>query len=155
MEGYVPKFSPEMTPEFVPAPSASRVLTATNSTCLATPKVAPPTVPATWLPCPFSSVSTVLTKFAPQVARPPYSYCPISPVPLSPKPRHPMKPTSCVRRIPVSTIYATIPAPAVLSKIYPDSPAAACDMRLSPAGAAGCDTRVLILTFVSASMYET
>jgi hypothetical protein len=50
------KFRPWITPEFVPAPSASRTFTATRETALATPYVAPPIVPATWEPWPFSSV---------------------------------------------------------------------------------------------------
>jgi hypothetical protein len=50
------KFRPWITPEFVPAPSASRTFTATRETALATPNVAPPIVPATWEPWPFSSV---------------------------------------------------------------------------------------------------
>lgn len=41
------KFSPLITPELVPAPSASRTLTATSETALATPYAFPPIVPAT------------------------------------------------------------------------------------------------------------
>ncbi len=47
---------PMSTPELEPEPWASRTLTATRLTFLATPKVRPPMVPATWLPWPFSSV---------------------------------------------------------------------------------------------------
>jgi len=50
---------PARTPEFVPEPSLSRTFTATSSTFLDTPYVLPPIVPATWLPCPFSSVSYI------------------------------------------------------------------------------------------------
>ena len=58
-------------------------------------------------------------------------------------------------RIPVSTIYAVIPAPAVLSKIYPVSPAAACDIRLSPAGAAGADGKSLLRNIPSTNVITT
>jgi hypothetical protein len=47
---------PAITPAFVLGPSAPRTFTATRLTNFATPYVFLPIVPATWLPCPFSSV---------------------------------------------------------------------------------------------------
>ena len=46
---------PAITPELVPLPEQSSTRTATSDTCLATPYVVPPTVPATCVPCPLQS----------------------------------------------------------------------------------------------------
>src|SRR3954453_23523152 len=66
-----PNCKPESVSELLPAPFASRTFTATRDTDFATPNVVPPMVPETWVPWPFSSVSTLLAKFAPKLALPP------------------------------------------------------------------------------------
>ncbi len=48
--------TPAMTPDVVPAPRQSSTRTGTSRTALATPWVAPPSVPATWVPWPLQSV---------------------------------------------------------------------------------------------------
>jgi hypothetical protein len=47
---------PAITPELDPEPEQSNTRTGIRVTCLATPYVVPPTVPATWVPCPLQSV---------------------------------------------------------------------------------------------------
>ena len=47
---------PSTTPETVPDPWQSRTRTATRLTAGATPRVEPPTVPATWVPWPWQSM---------------------------------------------------------------------------------------------------
>jgi hypothetical protein len=61
---------PATTPELVPLPSSPRTLTAKRVVFLATPKVAPPTVPATWVPWPWTSPSLESAKLAAKLARP-------------------------------------------------------------------------------------
>ena len=79
---------PATTVVVSPLPSQPSTRTATSCTCLATPKVVPPTVPATWVPCPSQSLASVsLSKASiPDVARPPKS--------------------GWLNRIPVSMMYA-------------------------------------------------
>jgi hypothetical protein len=64
---------PEMTPESEPEPSQPRTRTATRLTFLATPQVALPTVPATWVPWPLQSSEPRPSLIAeyPARARPP------------------------------------------------------------------------------------
>ncbi len=47
---------PAMTPELEPDPLQPSTRTGIRVTALATPYVVPPTVPATWVPCPLQSV---------------------------------------------------------------------------------------------------
>src|SRR5262245_62001800 len=51
----VTQSTPAMTPDQVPLPSQPSTRTATRLTAFATPYVAPPTVPATWVPWPLQS----------------------------------------------------------------------------------------------------
>ncbi|MET3425671.1 hypothetical protein BJ973_004883 [Actinoplanes tereljensis] len=48
---------PETTPAVVPLPEQLSTRTPIRVTSLATPYVEPPTVPATWVPCPLQSVA--------------------------------------------------------------------------------------------------
>jgi hypothetical protein len=52
---WVTQLTPAMTPAFVPLPEQFSTRTPTRLTCLATPQVVPPTVPATWVPWPLQS----------------------------------------------------------------------------------------------------
>ena len=66
-----------MTPELVPEPLQLSTRTATSVTALATPYVAPPTVPDTCVPCPLQSWPFCPSPMAsyPTPARPPKSVC--------------------------------------------------------------------------------
>src|SRR3990172_5928497 len=70
------QLTPLMTPVVVPDPAQLRTRTATSATLLATPHVAPPTVPATWVPCPLQSAagSEPSTASNPSPAPPPNSF---------------------------------------------------------------------------------
>ena len=87
---------PAITPEFEPEPWQSSTRTAWSVTCLATPYVVPPTVPATCVPWPLQSFVPFPspTKSAPLPTRPANSWC--------------------VARMPVSMMYAFTPAPVWL-----------------------------------------
>ena len=65
------------TSDELPFPEQSSTRTATIRAPLATPYVAPPTVPATCVPCPWQSVAVPpdVTKSMPATARPPKSTC--------------------------------------------------------------------------------
>jgi hypothetical protein len=52
----VTQSTPAITPEVEPDPLQSSTRTGRMVTCLATPYVVPPTVPATWVPWPLQSV---------------------------------------------------------------------------------------------------
>ena len=52
----VTQSTPAITPEVEPEPEQSRTRTAWRVTCLATPYVVPPVVPATWVPWPLQSL---------------------------------------------------------------------------------------------------
>ena len=80
----VTQSTPAITPEFDPEPWQLRTRTACSVTCLATPYVVPPVVPATCVPWPLQS-------FVP---------CP-SPTKSAPLPTRPVN-CWCVARIPVS-----------------------------------------------------
>ena len=80
----VTQSTPAITPEFVPEPWQFSTRTACSVTCLATPYVVPPVVPATCVPWPLQS-------FVP---------CP-SPTKSAPLPTRPVN-CWCVARIPVS-----------------------------------------------------
>jgi hypothetical protein len=68
---------PAMTVPTEPRPSQSSTRTGTSSTFLATPKLAPPTVPATCVPCPrqSSAVPSLSTRSRPGRIRPANSVC--------------------------------------------------------------------------------
>ena len=85
-----------MTPELGPEPPQSSTRTATSFTSLATPYVAPPTVPDTWVPWPLQSaaVPPAVISSTPVLARPPNS--------------------EWANRMPVSMMYAVTPAPVEL-----------------------------------------
>ena len=51
----VTQSTPAMTPLVAPEPSQPSTRTAWSVTCLATPYVVPPVVPATWVPWPWQS----------------------------------------------------------------------------------------------------
>src|ERR671914_3134752 len=89
----VTQSTPAMTHEVRPTPAHDRTRTATRVTDFATPYVAPPMVPETWVPCPLQSPADPPGMMAsnPVMARPPKS--------------------AWVRRIPVSITYAFTPAP--------------------------------------------
>ena len=55
---------PAMTPEVEPLPVQLRTRTGTSVTASATPYVALPIVPATWVPCPLQSVVPRLSLMA-------------------------------------------------------------------------------------------
>src|SRR2546423_11468023 len=77
---------PAMICEYDPLPEQSSTRTPTNCTLLATPKVAPPMVPATCVPCPLQSSATgsLSMKSQPLLARPPNSTCVVrSPVSMT------------------------------------------------------------------------
>src|SRR5690606_16854362 len=62
---------PAMTEELLPDPAQLSTFTPYSRTCLATPKLVPPTVPATWVPWPWQSVLDPPAKFTTCCARPP------------------------------------------------------------------------------------
>src|SRR5262245_57066743 len=86
---------PATTPAVEPEPEQLNTRTAYSITFLATPKVLPPTVPATCVPWPLQSLPFCpsLTASWPTDARPPNSLCEI--------------------RMPVSMMYACAPLPCV------------------------------------------
>ena len=86
---------PATTCDVLPEPWQFRTRTATRFTCLATPYVEPPIVPATCVPWPWQS-SALPPSIAsnPLVARPPNSWC--------------------ENRIPVSITYAVTPLPVAV-----------------------------------------
>jgi hypothetical protein len=72
----VTQSTPAMTPEVLPEPWQFRARTPTSRTPLATPWTEPPTVPATWVPCPLqSSAEPPSTESNPVTARPPNCVC--------------------------------------------------------------------------------
>jgi hypothetical protein len=74
----VTQSTPAMTPEVDPLPAQSRTRTGRSVTCLATPYVEPPTVPATWVPWPLQSLvpRPSLMAVKPDCTRPPNSLWP-------------------------------------------------------------------------------
>ena len=92
----VTQSTPAITCDHVPLPWQSSTRTATSETLFATPYVALPTVPATCVPWPSQSLASVSLsmKSYPLEARPPKFVC--------------------VRRTPVSMMYAFTPAPVAL-----------------------------------------
>ncbi len=97
----VTQSTPSITPAFEPEPPQSRTRTATRSTSLATPHFAPPTVPATCVPCPLQSFVPLPSLIAekPLVARP--------------------SNVLCVMRMPVSMTYTVTPRPVESYRYLP------------------------------------
>src|SRR5438045_8758618 len=62
---------PAMIPEVDPDPEFERTFTATRLTFFATPYFAPPTMPATCVPCPLPWAAGVSAGFDPHAGRPP------------------------------------------------------------------------------------